>query len=186
MMTETTWTLITGGLSRWRNSLELAVDGTVAEAAFDALKRSVEASQSRIVTMLPEERYDDLETRQVVVGVGPGERRQQVVDHHRMGPSLGLGSLAGIVPHERVHEGEVAQGGSAGAGQAASRPSKWKPPRASLKRNPPLKAATMFRRPSPVTAGGTDQCPPGSPSPGTRRRRSSVGSIHAAVVIWLV
>lgn len=61
LMSETTWTLITGGLRKWRGSPHLALDGVVAEAAFDALGRSVEASQSRILTMLPEERHDDLE-----------------------------------------------------------------------------------------------------------------------------
>lgn len=61
LMTETTWTLITGGLRKWTGSTQLALDGVVAEAAFDAVGRSIPVSQSRILTMLPEEPRDDLE-----------------------------------------------------------------------------------------------------------------------------
>lgn len=61
LMTETTWTLITGGLRKRRTSSHLALDGVVAEAAFDALGRSLASSQSRIVTMLPEAQHEDLE-----------------------------------------------------------------------------------------------------------------------------
>ena len=45
-----------------------------------------------------------LEPGHVVVGVGPGHRRQQVVDDDGVGPALGLGALAGVVDDEGVDE----------------------------------------------------------------------------------
>ena len=56
--------------------------------------------------VLVEER---LEAGHVVVGVGPGHGRQQVVDDDRVGPPLGLGALARVVDDEGVDEREVAQ-----------------------------------------------------------------------------
>ena len=52
-----------------------------------------------------------LEPGGVVVGVGPGHRRRQVVDDHGVGAALGLGALARIVHHERVQQRQVAERG---------------------------------------------------------------------------
>ena len=52
-----------------------------------------------------------LEAGQLVVGVGPGHRGQQVVDDHGVGPALGLGPLARVVDDERVQERHVAERG---------------------------------------------------------------------------
>lgn len=60
LMKETNFVLITGGLASTRDSDAPALDQVVAQAAFDALDRSVEASQSRIITMLPESDPQDL------------------------------------------------------------------------------------------------------------------------------
>ena len=53
---------------------------------------------------------EGLELGQVVVDIGPGQGWDQMVDDDRMGPALRLGSLAGVVHHEGIDEGQVAQG----------------------------------------------------------------------------
>ena len=60
-----------------------------------------------------------LQPGHVVVGVGPGHRREQVVDDGGVGPALGLGAFARVVDDERVDEREVAEGhvGPAPGGQ---------------------------------------------------------------------
>ena len=50
-----------------------------------------------------------LQTCDVSVTLGSGHRRDQVVDQRRMGTTLGLGALAGVVHEERVDHREVAQ-----------------------------------------------------------------------------
>ncbi len=52
---------------------------------------------------------ESLELGQVVVQVGPGQGRNQMVDDDGVGTPFGLGSLPGIVHHERIDEGQVAQ-----------------------------------------------------------------------------
>ena len=52
-----------------------------------------------------------LEPGEVVVGVGPGHRRREVVDDDGVGAALGLGALARVVDHEGVEERQVAEGG---------------------------------------------------------------------------
>ncbi len=54
---------------------------------------------------------------QLVVGLGPGHGRREVVDDDGVGATLGLGALARVVDHERVQEGEVAEGGVGDAGR---------------------------------------------------------------------
>ena len=51
-----------------------------------------------------------LETGQVVVGVGAGHGREQVIDDHRVRAALGLRALAGVVDDEGVDERQVAEG----------------------------------------------------------------------------
>ena len=48
-----------------------------------------------------------LELGQLVVRVGPGQRRREVVDDDGVGAALGLGALAGVVDDERVEERHV-------------------------------------------------------------------------------
>ena len=45
---------------------------------------------------------EQLQLRERSVGLGPGERRGEVVDDDRLRPALGLGALAGVVDDERV------------------------------------------------------------------------------------
>ena len=63
-----------------------------------------------------------LELGHLAVGVGAGHRRHQVVDDHRVPPSLGLGPLPRVVDDERVHQRQVAEHriGCAVRGQAQS------------------------------------------------------------------
>ncbi|MCY1411359.1 hypothetical protein D9M71_267440 [compost metagenome] len=42
---------------------------------------------------------------QRAVGLGPGQRRHQVVDNHRLGPSLGLGALARVIDNKGIDVG---------------------------------------------------------------------------------
>ena len=63
-----------------------------------------------------------LEAGQVVVDLGPGHGRHEVVDDHGVGPALGLGALPGVVDHERVDEGQVAEGGVGPAGRRQADP----------------------------------------------------------------
>ena len=63
-----------------------------------------------------------LEPGDVAVGLGPGHRRDQVVDQHGVGPALGLGALAGVVDQERVDQRQVAERGvGAARGRHAQR-----------------------------------------------------------------
>ena len=48
-----------------------------------------------------------LQLGQLVVGVGPGQRRRQVVDDDGVGPALGLRALARVVDDERVEQRHV-------------------------------------------------------------------------------
>ena len=57
-----------------------------------------------------------LQPRQVVVGLGPGHRGDEVVDHDRVRPPLGLRPLARVVDDERIEQRHVTQGGVRGAG----------------------------------------------------------------------
>ena len=75
--------------------------------------------EGRHLVVLVEE---PLEPGQVVVDLGPGHRRDEVVDDDRVGPPLGLGALAGIVDHERVDERQVAEGGVGPAGRREADP----------------------------------------------------------------
>ena len=59
-----------------------------------------------------------LELGQLVVGVGPGHRRREVVDDDGVGAALGLRALAGVVDDERVEERHVGDGD---VGEAAGR-----------------------------------------------------------------
>ena len=58
-----------------------------------------------------------LEAGGVVVAVGPGHRRREVVDDHGVGAALGLGALAGVVDDERVQQRQVAERGIGDAGR---------------------------------------------------------------------
>ncbi len=59
-----------------------------------------------------------LQPGEVVVGVGTGHRRRQVVDDDTVGPALGLGPFAGIVDDEGIEQREV---GQSGVGEAGAR-----------------------------------------------------------------
>lgn len=61
LMKETPFVLVTGGLAAKKGSSRTALDKVVAESAFNALGRSVEAAQSRIITILPESDHPKLE-----------------------------------------------------------------------------------------------------------------------------
>ena len=50
-----------------------------------------------------------LQLGHLAVGVGPGHRRHQVVDDHRVRAALGLGPLPRVVDDERVHQRQVAE-----------------------------------------------------------------------------
>ena len=51
------------------------------------------------------------QARGVAVTLGPGHRRDQVVDDGGVGTAFGLGALAGVVDQERVDQRQIAQGG---------------------------------------------------------------------------
>ena len=57
-----------------------------------------------------------LEPGDVAVGLGPGHRRDQVVDQRGVRAALGLGALAGVVDQERVDQRQVAERGVGAAG----------------------------------------------------------------------
>ena len=61
-----------------------------------------------------------LEPGDVAVGLGPGHRRDEVVDERGVRPALGLGALAGVVDQERVDQRQVAERRVGAAGRRTS------------------------------------------------------------------
>ncbi|MNZ51945.1 hypothetical protein D3C78_697770 [compost metagenome] len=99
--------------------LQLAVDMVVAHQRQDValqLAGPARVEQLRLVVLVGQQ----FQVTQGPIGFGAGQRRHQVVDDHRLGAALGLGTLARVVDDERVDVRQRAEQGvrPAAVGQA--------------------------------------------------------------------